>query len=146
MKLSKDVESYKDVQSYISYYQLTQYLPGAWEDDIEHMELNKDRAARQVSTVIKLKKCVEMVAKGSSPIVLSFGLEGVWGHAVVADKYEAGDFDKKYNSRIRYYDSNYPEDSKRYLYINSKTGDWFVEQEGIKSSDPKAYLQTLAAE
>lgn len=73
MKISKDVESYKDVQSYISYYQLTQYLPGAWEDDIEHMELNKDRAARQVSTVIKLKKCVEMVAKGSSPIVLSFG-------------------------------------------------------------------------
>ena len=140
MKISKDVESYKDVQSYISYYQLTQYLPGAWEDDIEHMELNKDRAARQVSTVIKLKKCVEMVAKGSSPIVLSFGKSILLGHAVVADKYEAGDFDKKYNGRIRYYDSNYPEDSKRYLYINSKTGDWFVEQEGIKSSDPKAYL------
>lgn len=144
MRISKDVHSYMAVQSYINYYQLTQFLPGVWEEMSRHEKPNGAKTTQQqIETVIELKKRVKMVAKGRAPIVLTFGLEGVWGHAVVADKYEAGSFvkeDKKYNGRIRYYDSNSPEDKKRYLYINTETGDWFVEPVRLKSSQDRGYI------
>lgn len=148
-----DMNPSKNVQSYINYYHLTQFLPAAWEEDARRTEPNKDKATRQVLTVIKLRNRIKMVAEGKAPIVLSFGRNTDLGHAVVADKYEAGDFDKfvveppnfkkKYNDRIRYYDSNDPENKECYLYINSETGEWLVERAGIKSSDPEAYLSFM---
>lgn len=142
-----DMKISKDVQSYINYYHLTQYLPAVWEEKARRKEPNKDKATRQVLTVIKLRNRIKMVAEGKAPIVLSFGKSTDLGHAVVADKYEAGDFDKfifkKYNGRIRYYDSNDPENKECYLYINSETGEWLVERAGIKSSDPEAYLSFM---
>ena len=158
-----DMKISKDVQSYINYYHLTQYLPAVWEEKASRKEPNKDKATRQVLTVIKLRNRIKMVAEGKAPIVLSFGESTDLGHAVVADKYEAGDFDKfiyvppnfekgkllpdvnvkKYNGRIRYYDSNDPENKECYLYINSETGEWLVERAGIKSSDPEAYLSFM---
>ena len=134
-----------------------------WEEKARRKEPNKDKATRQVLTVIKLRNRIKMVAEGKAPIVLSFGKSTDLGHAVVADKYEAGDFDKfiyvppnfekgkllpdvnvkKYNGRIRYYDSNDPENKECYLYINSETGEWLVERAGIKSSDPEAYLSFM---
>lgn len=142
-----DMKISKDVQSYINYYHLTQYLPAVWEEKASRKEPNKDKATRQVLTVIKLRDRIKMVARGKAPIVLSFGKNTDLGHAVVADKYEAGDFDKfifkKYNGRIRYYDSNDPENKECYLYINSETGEWLVERAGIKSSDPEAYLSFM---
>lgn len=142
-----DMKISKDVQSYINYYHLTQYLPAVWEEEASRTEPNKDKATRQVLTVIKLRDRIKMVARGKAPIVLSFGKNTDLGHAVVADKYEAGDFDKfifkKYNGRIRYYDSNDPENKECYLYINSETGEWLVERAGIKSSDPEAYLSFM---
>ena len=102
----------------------------------------------KVETVVSLRESVRGVAKGGNPIILMFDVpsrinpqtkkeEKGWGHAVVADKYEEGSFDAeghhiqssspKYNGRIRYYDSNKPDDTNRYIYINSVTGDWYIE-------------------
>ena len=158
-----DMKPTQDIQSYINYYHLTQYLPGVWEEMGRREKLNREKTTQQqVETVIELKKRVEMVAKGRAPVILTFGRftltsGGKWssgGHAVVADKYEAGDFVKqpdstdkerniyiKYNGRIRYYDSNNPDNQECYLYINTETGDWFVEQaEDINSSRVRGYI------
>ena len=141
-KYLHDMRISKDVQSYINYYQLTQYLPGVWEEMGRHEKPNRERTKQQqIETVTELKKRVEMVSKGGTPIVLTFGVWYKWAHAVVADKYEAGKFkDGKYNGRIRYYDNQDPEDKERYLYINSDTGDWFVEKAELKSSYVRHFI------
>lgn len=147
MKVSKEFSSRKDIQSYINYYHLSQYIPyiygrifnGRWVPN------NKKNVQQKIDTVIKLQKRVELVAKGQAPIILMVGYEGGGGHGVVADKYESGIFQRgsiSYNGRIRYYDSFFPDDKERYLYIDSRKGNWFVSMKDrdVSSSDGNAVL------
>lgn len=106
---------------------------------------NKKNVQQKIDTVIKLQKRVELVAKGQAPIILMVGYEGGGGHGVVADKYESGIFQRgsiSYNGRIRYYDSFFPDDKERYLYIDSRKGNWFVSMKDrdVSSSDGNAVL------
>lgn len=147
MKVSKEFSSRKDIQSYINYYHLSQYIPyiyGRIFND-RWVSNNKKNVQQKIDTVIKLQKRVELVAKGQAPIILMVGYEGGGGHGVVADKYESGIFQRgsiSYNGRIRYYDSFFPDDKERYLYIDSRKGNWFVSMKDIdvSSSDGNAVL------
>lgn len=147
MKVSKEFSSRKDIQSYINYYHLSQYIPYIWnrvriDSGVPN---NKKNVQQKIDTVIKLQKRVELVAKGQAPIILTVGYKGGGGHAVVADKYESGIFQRgsiSYNGRIRCYDSFFPDDKERYLYIDSRKGNWYVslKDTDISSSDGNAIL------
>lgn len=126
------MDSTKDVQSYINYYQLTQNIGSIRSDKIKFITKSEPDKAKE------LKKRVSDVARGGSPVILCFQTP-YGGHAVVADIYESGSWrDGKYNGRIRYYDSNEPNDENRYAYINTDSGAFEVREYGGKSRITRA--------
>lgn len=133
-----DMKSSESVQSYINYYQLTQYLPIVMNDMAEFSGLDN---AEKVRTLVEKTKAV---SSGGSPVLLGFNHKAGGGHAVVAYSFEGIDETRNsvhYNGRIRYYDSNAPEDSERFLYVNTETGEWeFDDYASSKSSNEMTNL------
>ena len=140
-----DMNPSKDVQSYINYYQLTQYLDSNMIDMANfcynYSRTEEEEDAKPIEKMRKLVERVKAVAHGGSPVILSFQWID-YTHTVVADKFESqpegytgikvsgsGNFaeHRNYTARIRYYDSADPEKKGRYLYylyIDTNTGEF----------------------
>ncbi len=102
----------------ISYYHLSQILPGIKEERTKLIGLS---TAEQLE---KIANKARLVSTGGTPVLLGFALKnGAGGHAVVCYDYqhmeESVEMDgNQYNSYLLIYDSNFP-NNKAMIYFNS---------------------------
>ena len=156
-KCLHDMNPSKDVQSYINYYHLTQYLDSS---TLENYNLCRDSSGRNLDpteSIHILEERVKAVAHGGSPVVLSFqwwgytrdNEEGGSAHTVVADRFESKpggytvkvfDVYRNYTGRIRYYDSEDPGQRGHYLYVDTNTGKFALPDYENKPSVEKVEL------
>lgn len=113
------------VESFINFYQLHQYMIPTYNAKQEFSLLDP---AEQLAIIEDL---AEEAANGGLPFVLSFTGEG-GGHSIVGYGVEHGSFSPQqttYDSVILTYDcSNLDNPGKSYLYYNSGTDEWYIEQ------------------
>lgn len=142
------------VMSYVNYYWVAQNTNA-------RLNARDDFMAKPIKDQLKeIELKVSLVPRGGSPVLLPFGYyytkngERQWGgHTVVADSLsKVTDVDvqeepkaKGMTEKIRIIDSNFPNDSDRYLYLNPDEGAWVYKAElsatYVGSSDNEGYLQ-----